>query len=102
MAAEIIDQALMQNQLAGDPQSILERFFHSMGLMQGELSPWYRMAFGFGVVAAAVWALRPGFAFSESGSAKPFRFFAPEDPESTLVPWWALPLLAGVFSGVFV
>lgn len=102
MAAEIIDRALMQDQILSTPQSALERFFHSLGLMTGDNAPWYRMAFSFGILSVGMFALRPGFAFKKNGEARPFRFFAPDDPESTLVPWWLIPLGGAIFSGLFV
>jgi len=102
MAAEAIDKILTQEKSWSTPQNAFERFFFSIGLMTGPNAPWYRFGFGAALGAILMWAVRPSFAFTDQGRARPWSIFAPTDPDSTMIPWWLLPVGLAFFFGVFV
>lgn len=92
--SSILAKLAEQQALAASPSSAAEKFYDSIGLMRAPWSPLGRMAVGFGIGSAAMWALRPSFAFAEDGR--------PLDMEDATVPWWVLPAVLSVYSGVFV
>lgn len=92
--ASVLARLAEQQALLTGPANAAEKFYDSIGLMRAPWSPVGRMAVGFGLGSAVMWAARPSFAFAEDGR--------PLDMEDATVPWWVLPAVLGVYSGVFV
>jgi len=84
----------------------VEDIFDAFGLMRGPFAPALRAGVGFGVVWLVMAAIRPSFAYDESGQARPWKFGSQASPDgddnSTLVPWWMLPLGGAFVSSVLV
>lgn len=83
---------------ASAPMNAAESFFDSIGLMRGDYAPVGRVAVGFGVGAAVMFAVLPGFAFNADGSAKQWG----KGANGTSLPWFAIPAAVGLFCGLFI
>lgn len=102
MAAEVIDKAFKQQNFGVQPMGIFEPFFDSVGMMRGSMAPLWRAGFGIALGSILVFALRPPFMFDARGSPRPFIFFDQQNPNATLIPWYAPPIFLGLFFSVFV
>lgn len=92
--ASILERAA--NNTASMPANVAEKFFDSLGLMQGEYSPIGRAAVGAALGSAVIWAVRPSFAFDKSGNPLPW------GKDGTSVPWFTIPAALAIFCGVFI
>lgn len=53
---------------------LVENAFDSVGMMRGSAAPVLRAATGFALGSMVMFALRPSFAFDESGKARPWKY----------------------------
>jgi hypothetical protein len=79
-----------------------ERFFDGLGMMKGNNARSKRFVFGALVGGILVTWLKPASMFSKDGSAKTWAFLADPEEESAMVPWWLVPTISGIFSGIFI
>jgi len=91
---QLLTRLAEERTLLAAPQNVAERFYDSVGLMRGTWSPVGRMALGFAIGSGLMWAIRPSCSFGPDGEPLPV--------EETSLPWWALPSVLAVYSGVFV
>lgn len=80
----------------------IEKFFDSMGMMQGTFAPVYRAGFGAAVGYIIGEAARPFWSHTASGQKRPWAFTAGESSSATLIPWWALPVGGAIVCGVLI
>jgi len=102
MSAEMIDKAFAAASATDSSANAFVYFFDSIGMMRGEMAPVYRAAFGFSVGTAAMFLFRPSFAFDASGAVRPWRFSDPGSRSATGVPWFVVPTVLAIISGVFI
>jgi hypothetical protein len=94
--AETLESAIL------DP---IENAFDSMGMMQGEMAPLKRAAFGAAVGYVLSYGIKPGFAFDKTTKKpKEWYFTAAEADKknSTYVPAWAVVAIPAVIFGVLI
>jgi hypothetical protein len=79
----------------------LEHFYDSLGMMRGGFAPYMRMLFTGSLAGVIQQGIKPSYAFDEYGNPRPFKLTSASD-KSTWVPWWMIPSVLGVASGVFI
>lgn len=89
----------------GNDLSSVERVFDAMGMGSGPYAPAMRMGFGAAVGYVLVEAVKPDFAYTPDGQARPWSLTQDgvDNPEvATPVPWWSVPAATGIICGMFV
>jgi hypothetical protein len=80
-----------------------EKFYASLGMMDGGSASLKRLLFGAVIGGILVTYVKPSFMFNPDGTAKTWVFFSEgEEDDSTVVPWWIVPTFTGIYSGVFI
>jgi len=81
----------------------IENFFDSIGMMKGEYAPFMRFVLVGSVAGMAMVALKPGMFFKTDGSPRPWKYLNPTlGDESSMVPWWIVPVGAGLMASTFI
>lgn len=80
------------------PLNGAEAFFDSMGLMRGAYAPVGRFTFGVVIAGAALYAVRPSMFFHDDGKPRSWG----SGKGQSAIPYWSIPLAAGIVCGVFI
>ncbi len=80
----------------------VEKGFDSIGLMKGQSAPAKRFLFGSLVGGGLVYAAKPGFAFKEDGTPRPWAISSPHMDDKTALPWFLPGIALGFFSGFMI
>lgn len=78
----------------------IEKFFDGMGLMTGNYAIAKRLLFGALLGGILITYIKPSIMFTEEGEAKSFGL--EETEETTVLPWFIVPLIGAILSGVFI
>jgi hypothetical protein len=80
----------------------IENGLDAIGLMQGQYAPAKRTLAGCALGAAFVWGVKPDLCWKKDGrTLRPWKLTS-NDPEATILPWWALVAAPGLLLGVFI
>jgi len=80
----------------------VERAFDGIGLMRGAWAPVKRFVFGAATTYIIEEAFKPSFAYDAGGNKRPWLYTQGASNSSTIFPFWAPPLLAGIALSVFI
>lgn len=61
-----------------------------------------RMVIGYLGAAAIITYVKPDFAYTSSGQARPWRLLDPTDKEATYFPWYIASFAGALLLGVFI
>lgn len=73
-----------------------------IGSVPGGNLPVVRSAYGAALGTAAVLAAKPHVMFTPDGQPRAWVVTSPEDPEATIFPWLAGPLIGAFALGVLI
>lgn len=80
----------------------IEKIYDSIGLMSGDSAPAKRFLFGNLVGSGIVMMIKPSFAYTKNGTARPWALTNPQAQTKTALPWWMPGVAFGFFSGFMV
>ncbi len=99
--AEIFERASQK----ADDLNPAEKIFDAVGLGRGTYAPAGRMIVGGAAGWAVMELVKPDFAYTADGSARPWSFSqgGADNPElATAVPWWVGPAAGAFICGTFI
>lgn len=76
-----------------------ENIYAALGMMD---DPAKRALFTALVAGGTYYAIKPSVSFDQKGNAKPWTLTSPKSSNSTLFPWFFVPLMGATFGGLFV
>lgn len=65
-------------------------------------SPVGRIALGLAIGTAVAYYFKPGMSFTKDGRARPWIILDSQNPEATIFPYWAYPVVPAVLLGVLL
>lgn len=82
-------------------ESILQPIMGAFGMLGGN-TPGRRFAGTFAATSALEYAVKPSYAYDQSGNMRPNAWLDSDSPNSTYLPAFGLPLLLAGLSGTFI